>query len=1749
LAGFFLAAQPLWAAMNAGPQASQRKTVHTGHVASQTPQIQAFRPLAVSTNLELAITLPLHNQEALNQLLKDLYDPVSPRYHRYLNVEEFTAQFGPTDAEYQQVTAFAMANGLEVTLTHSNRMVLNVRGSVENIQQAFAVSLNVFQHPTESRAYFAPNVEPTVEASLPILSVGGLDNYDLPRRLSTETKPIPRTARKMATGSGPSGLFMGDDFRTAYVPGVSLTGAGQSVALIEFGPYFPADVTLYQTYANRPTVNLTNILVNGFNGTPTSGTDDSEEALDIQMVMSLAPDARIMVYEASSPTTMFNKIATDNAAKSVSVSWGWNPWDPTLDQIFAQMATQGQTILVASGDSGAYKGAIMPPADHPLVTSVGGTRLTTSGAGGVWASETVWSGSSGGISTTQTIPSWQVGVSMANCHGSTSMRNMPDVAMLADTTIFTVNKNGQTGGIGGTSAATPLWAALIALVNQQSAANGGSAVGFINPTIYQLCQTANYSTYFHDITSGNNFNSGSPSLFSAVTGYDLCTGWGSPIGDKLIAYMAGPSDPFQVSPGTGFSARYTNGRPLSVSSLNLTLANGGNTSLDWGAGTAAQWLSLSTSGGSIAASASATVTVNLNLSVISNLTGGSYSTSVLLTNLTTGVAQTRIFGLTVLGHNLPPTLTLQTNQIVVAENSGLITLTNFLSGISAGLNETNQKWTLTLTTATNAATNVMFAKLPALKLAKTSANLSFMGASNSFGTNLLTMILSDNGGTTNGGVNSVTNYVSLGVYWVNQRPLLRGATNRTVFENTATITNVVTVYDVDTANTHLSLSVASSNTTVAGVTIIATNRISGSNATDFTLVYAPQTNQNGKAPITLIASDGSRSTTNQINFVVTPVNQQPSFTLSTNLVLAGENAGIISITNFLTGLRSGPTNEASQSLTFAVSCATNPTSNVLFLTKPTIKRVGANATLTFKSALDSFGTNPVTVVMKDNGGTANGGLNAVTNTFTLGVYWINQPSHIRWATNRAILENSASSKVTIAVFDVDSASSNLSLTATSGNTNLVAITPTLTNALSGTNETDFTFRITPQANQNGKTTITLVASDGTNSTTNSFLLTVTPVNQQPAFQLSTNWLQTLENGGLLTFTNFLTGVTAGPTNETAQKLTFTLLYPTNINTNAIFSVKPAFKLVGSNAHLSFRTATNSFGTNPVTIILTDSGGTNYGGIKAFTNSFVLAVPWVKYTPVLYGLKNLTLLENQTNQMKVPFTIWDPTFTNFTVSATSSDTNVLRVSVASDKTAGTLTLYPVTNTFNTNITVTVGVNDGYATNNTNFASIIVSLLPVNQRPAFRLVVSNINIVQYQVPITVAGAVSNVTPGPINETNQSVSFIVKASNAKLFTVQPAISTNGTLTFTPGAAGGTATVIVAAHDNGGLKNKGLDTSSNQTFTVVIPDNRFTALGGTFTGLFYQTNTLANASSGYLQLKLATNGQFGGYLLCAGASNLVGGRFSAASPTNSFQVTNTTYVLNLELDITTGTETITGSVSNTASHWDSPLLAYLDPFTAKSPTSFAGNYVAAIPGNSSATAGPPGDSVLSLIVSNNGGVSLTGFLADDTPIKQSGLLSRDGHFPMYVSLGSSGSLSGWLGFTTSGPSRLADDSQIVWLEASHSFYPGGFTNSTTALGSTYTTNVSSLFPGPTGTVILSGGTLASPITNLIGFTNNVITSVSNRLSLSIYRPTGQIFGGFFDANGQSNEINSVILQTTNVARGYFIGGNKCGSFLIQGN
>ncbi len=695
-----------WLAVAAGavgtllaPQTARaaEQRILRGHLPMDMTKLQAAGRLEGAKRLQLAIALPWRNPGALSNLLAQLYDPASPKFHQWLAPEQFAAAFAPTEADYQRVIAFAQAQGLTVTGTYGNRMLVDAAGAVADIERAFHIRLAVYQHPTEARTFYSPEAEPTVDADLPILGVSGLDDYMPPRPMNLVVKGQDAKEVAYATGSGPGGDFFGSDLPNAYAAGVGLTGYGQVIGLFEFGPYFTNDVYLYEINAHLPAnIVISNVLLDNLTGVAPAGTDDGEEALDIDMAISMAPGASVVVYEGNSAIDILDRMASDGFAKQCSCSFGYYPPPSGQSQVLQQLAMQGQSFFSSSGDGGAYNASqtIFAPTDDTNCTSVGGTSLTTSSPGGPWQSETTWRGSGGGISPHYPIPGYQLGINMSAIGGSTAQRNIPDVSILADTVLFWYLKDGQSGTVGGTSAASPLWAGFTALINQQALANGRGTIGSMNQAAYAIGKSANYTNLFHDITTGNDTNSGSPANFFAYPGYDLATGWGSPNGAALINYLAAPTDALQITPGVGFAAVQPYGAAAIATNLILSLTNTGAAAFNWGAGGGPAWLDVSPVGGTLTPGGGpAAVTVALDAAAVSNLQTGVYLANVWFTNQTSTVVEYRLFTLTVSTANFPIAVTGFNAGVIVPANATTgnkgatgFDLANNIAFYQAGLN-------------------------------------------------------------------------------------------------------------------------------------------------------------------------------------------------------------------------------------------------------------------------------------------------------------------------------------------------------------------------------------------------------------------------------------------------------------------------------------------------------------------------------------------------------------------------------------------------------------------------------------------------------------------------------------------------------------------------------------------------------------------------------------------------------------------------------------------------------------------------------------------------------------------------------------------------------------------------------------------------------------------------------------------------------------------------------------------------------
>jgi subtilase family serine protease len=588
-------------------------------------QAQLVGHLPAAQSMRIVLTLPLRNQSALDKFLQELYDPSSASYRRFLTVEEFTSRFGPTQQDYDAVVHFAKAHGFKLVGTSRNRLNVEVTGSVATIEEAFHLTMGVYQHPTENRTFYAPDREPTPDLAVQLWHISGLDNYSIPRPALVRNVSGAKPAA--TTGSCPDQSFCGSDMRAAYYEGTALTGSGQSLGLLEYLGTDLSDLDAYFTNAGQ--TNNVPVTLLSTDGSSTSclyadGCDDTEQTIDMTQAIGMAPGlSSLVMYVGATDTAILNAMATASPLNpQLSSSWTWYPPDPNTDNpYFQEFAAQGQNFFEASGDGGAWTSSeSFYPSDDAYITSVGGTDLETSSAGGPWSSESAWVDGGGGIGTDKfPIPFWQT-TTASGCINpcSEAYRNGPDVSANANFTFYVCSDQGSNpyfGGqecganvFGGTSFATPMWAGYLALVNEQGASNEQPPVGFINPALYTIGLGANYDNDFHDITSGSNG-------YSATVGYDLATGWGSPNGSGLITDLLTTV----VAPGYGLTA---SSPTLTVApggsgteSITSTVLNGFNSAITFSASGQPSGMTIAFSPNPITGAGSSTMTITAGSSV------------------------------------------------------------------------------------------------------------------------------------------------------------------------------------------------------------------------------------------------------------------------------------------------------------------------------------------------------------------------------------------------------------------------------------------------------------------------------------------------------------------------------------------------------------------------------------------------------------------------------------------------------------------------------------------------------------------------------------------------------------------------------------------------------------------------------------------------------------------------------------------------------------------------------------------------------------------------------------------------------------------------------------------------------------------------------------------------------------------------------------------------------------------------------
>jgi kumamolisin len=463
---------------------------------------------------------------------------------------EFESAHGADPADVNQIKKFAEEFGLQVheTGTELARRTVMVSGTVSNLQKAFNVELKEYSHPKGNfRGRVGAISVPSEYAGI-IKGVFGLDNRPQAdphfRRLTEPEKHKHKTAASPASYN-PNQVAQLYDYPTG-------DGTGQCIGLIELGGGFQLDdISAYFASLNITPPQVISVSVDGGANSPTNANSaDGEVMLDIEVAGTIAPAAKIVVYFTPNTDQGFLDAITTavhdttNNPSVISISWGssesnWTPQAMTnFDEAFQAAGAMGVTVCVASGDNGSSDGVtdgsnhVDFPASSSFALGCGGTSLQS--ANGKITGETVWNdqpsggATGGGVSDVFPLPTWQQGFNVPAPTVKGGGRGVPDVSGDADpNTGYNIRVDGETGVFGGTSAVAPLWAGLIARINQQT----GKTLGFLNPLIYAQAVEA---SGFNDITEGNN------GAFKAAKGWDACTGLGTPDGVPLDAALTGP---------------------------------------------------------------------------------------------------------------------------------------------------------------------------------------------------------------------------------------------------------------------------------------------------------------------------------------------------------------------------------------------------------------------------------------------------------------------------------------------------------------------------------------------------------------------------------------------------------------------------------------------------------------------------------------------------------------------------------------------------------------------------------------------------------------------------------------------------------------------------------------------------------------------------------------------------------------------------------------------------------------------------------------------------------------------------------------------------------------------------------------------------------------------------------------------------------------------------------------------------------
>ncbi|MEQ2007849.1 MAG: tandem-95 repeat protein [Limisphaerales bacterium] len=759
---------------------------------------------------------------------------------------------------------------------------------------------------------------------------------------------------------------------------------------------------------------------------------------------------------------------------------------------------------------------------------------------------------------------------------------------------------------------------------------------------------------------------------------------------------------------------------------------------------------------------------------------------------TGGDRTTNTFTLTVTAVNDAPAVAYVTNNVVVLEDAGAQSVSGFATFTAGPADESTQTPAYTLTVDNGA----LFSAQPAIGA---NGALTFKPALNANGSAIVTVITADSGGTSGGGVDRSTNTFTITVTLVNDAPAVAYVTN-----------NVVVLEDAGAQSVSgfatFSAGPADESSQTPAYTLTANNaslfNVQPALAANGTLTFTPTANANGSATVTVITADsggtannGADRSTNSFTITVTAVNDSPSVSYAMGIVTVLEDAGARTVSSFAT-FTAGPPDESAQTAAYTLT-ADNA---ALFSVQPAI---AANGALTFTPAANANGSATVTVVLQDSGGTSGGGVDKATNTFSIAVTAVNDPPSVAFATNNviAVKDTGAQTAAGFATFTAgpaDESAQTPAYTLSSDNAALFSVQPAI--APNGT----LTF--TPAAGTEGVAMVTVVVQDnggmangGGDKATNTFAITVVPFSTAPdSYSVSEDRLLTvIASAGVLTNdvgvglgVRLVDAATNGMVTLNANG-SFTYLLATNFHGTDTFTYQATNSLVASAPTAVTITVSSvndapsvAYSTNEV-VVLEDAGAQSFAGFASFT-----AGP-----------------TNESAQTLVGYTV------------SNSSNALFSVQPAIDGT-GQLTFTPATNA-NGAATVTVIVQDSGGTGDSGVDkatnTFVITVTPVNDQPTAALA-GNVTVLEDAGPQTRSGFVTSFVPGPVDESGQAPTYQVTSDNALLFSVQPAIASDGTLTFTPATnANGAATVTVIVQDSGGTGYSGVDKTTN-TFTVTV-------------------------------------------------------------------------------------------------------------------------------------------------------------------------------------------------------------------------------------------------------------------------------------------------------------------------------------------